>query len=123
MNKTVWQDTAVITKDKYLLGQTHAFFNRVPSGKPHYGPYPTYLVVKNFTIGDDFYIPTEFVDVERSSEQEIWLSITDGDIREKQFSIRPVDDAYEKVELPMREGSEQVVITSLEGRDDIKQLG
>lgn len=121
MDKTIWQDTAVITADKYLLGQTHSFQNRVETGKTHYGPYPTYLVVKNFSIGDDFFIPTNFIDVEKSTESEIWLTITDKQIREKNFTVRPVDDKYEKVELPLRDGKERV-ITEVEGRDDIKPL-
>lgn len=121
MDKTIWQDTAVITADKYLLGQTHSFQNRVETGKTKYGPYSTYLVVKNFSIGDDFFIPTDFVDVEKSTENEIWLSLTDKQIRQKNFTVRPVDDMYEKVKLPLRDGKERV-ITEVAGRDDIKPI-
>lgn len=122
MSKTIWQDTAVITADKYLLGQTYAFQNRIETeNKTKFGPYATYLVVKNFSIGDDFFVPTDFIDVEKSAEDQIWLTITDKQIRARNFTVRPVDDLYEKVELPLRDGKERV-ITEVEGRDDIKPL-
>lgn len=118
MSRTILQDTPVLTKDNVLLGQTHAYHRRVEQGKPAVSLYPLYLMIVNLTVGDDFYIPTDFIDDEKSTDDKIWLTLTEKEIEVKQYTRMPVDDHYQHEVLPLRPGSGQEIITTSDDDDD-----
>jgi hypothetical protein len=52
----------VWTADNQKLGLTEDVYHRLEGVDPDLGFYATYLKVQNFDYGDDFYIPTDFIE-------------------------------------------------------------
>lgn len=107
----ITKNTPVYTSDHYVLGQTHAYHHRLQKPHPELGLYPTFLMIVNFTIGDDFYIPTVFIDRDKSTNEEIWLTISKKEIEVKQYTRLPVDDHYHHEILPDGDGESEVPVS------------
>ena len=51
----------VWTADNQKLGLTEAIYHRLEGANPDLRLYASYLNVQNFEYGDDYYIPTDFI--------------------------------------------------------------
>lgn len=122
MMPKMYRNTNVRTADGKILGKTHAYHLRVNQPEPELGLYPSYLMVVNIHIGDDFYIPTVFIDEEHSTQDEIRLTITEQEIQKKQYTRLPVDDKYRHEELPLLEGRTLVDDISKEDQEKLSDV-
>lgn len=51
----------VWTEDGQKLGHPHRLYHRISSIDPALGYYASYLRVMSYDMGDDFYVPTDFI--------------------------------------------------------------
>jgi hypothetical protein len=51
----------VWTSDDVRLGIAHRLFHRSADVNPELQLYGSYLQVKNFDVGDDYYVPTDYI--------------------------------------------------------------
>jgi hypothetical protein len=63
----------VWTADHQKLGLIEAVYHRLEGVDPDLGYYATYLNVQNFDYGDDFYIPTDFIEGRDSKNGHLLL--------------------------------------------------
>ena len=97
------QNLPVLTVDEYRLGQLHTLYHRDEVAEPQHNLFPSYLMVVNLTIGDDYYVPTTYIDNTRRGETAVWLTLTRADIQNKQLTRTPqfiVDDRFTEEPLP-----------------------
>jgi hypothetical protein len=73
-----------------FLGQAHTLYHRQEPAEPELRCLPTYLMVVNMTIGDEFYVPTTYIDEARREEgTAVYLTLSRDDIEEKQLHPHP----------------------------------
>ncbi|MAT96995.1 MAG: hypothetical protein CL608_07625 [Anaerolineaceae bacterium] len=89
MTHNLKQNLPVLTADEYKLGQVHTVYHREETAKPESILFSSYLMVVNMTIGDDYYVPTTYIDDTRDGEAAVWLTLTHDDIKEKQLTRLP----------------------------------
>jgi hypothetical protein len=109
MKQNLKQNTPVLTADEYLLGQAHTLYHRQEPAEPELRLFATYLMVVNMTIGDEFYVPTTYIDEARREEgTAVYLTLSRDDIEEKQLTRIPqfiVDDRFEEEGLAPADNS------------------
>ena len=79
----------VLTAEGLRLGQTHTLYNRLSPAEPQLKLFAHYLMVVNFTIGDEFYVPTDYIDEAKSDETAVWLTRTKKEIEAEQLTALP----------------------------------
>lgn len=89
MTHNLKQNLPVLTTDEYKLGQAHTVYHREEAAKPERSLFSSYLMVVNMTIGDDYYVPTTYIDDTRDGEAAVWLTLTHDEIKEKQLTRLP----------------------------------
>lgn len=102
MNHELKQDLSVITADDYQLGQTHTLYHRQGPAYPERNLYSTYLMVVNMTIGDEYYVPTVFIDETRDDATAVWLTLSRDEINKMQLTRLPqfvADDEFTEEKL------------------------
>lgn len=102
MKYSLKENVPVLTSDEYKLGQTHTLYHRQLPARPEHDQFASYLMVVNMTIGDEYYVPTTYVDESKSDETAVWLTLTRDDIQEKQLTRLPqfvVDNQFHKERL------------------------
>ena len=90
----------VWTKDGKHLGQAEHLFHRTEEIKPEWGFYPHYLYVFSFDVGDDYYVPTDFI---AETNGKVTLSVTMDEVMEKTWTRLPnfiMEGKAEKEDLP-----------------------
>jgi hypothetical protein len=65
----------VWTSDDIRLGLAHRFFHRTRDVNPELQLYGSYLQVKNFDLGDDYYVPTDYMAGRDPASGRIRLSV------------------------------------------------
>lgn len=106
MKQNLKQALPVITADNYCLGQVHTLYHRLAEPQPELALFANYVMVVNMTIGDDFYVPTTYIDETHEAETAVYLTLTRDDVTDKQLTRIPefiVDGQFEEEKLP--EGS------------------
>ena len=86
------QSDEVCTSDGHRLGQAHALYHRTPAAEaadPDLKFYPTYLYVVSLDIGDDYYVPADFVAVRDPESNRVTLTATMADVMNKTWSRIP----------------------------------
>lgn len=61
METTIKKLDPVWTSDDQQLGVAECLYHRLADIDPAVGYYAAYLTVENFLLGDDYYIPTDFI--------------------------------------------------------------
>ena len=61
MDFTISKLEEVWTADDKKLGVANAVYHRLEGVNPELKYYASYLHVQNFDLGDDYYIPTDFI--------------------------------------------------------------
>lgn len=61
MSVDIKKSEEIWTSDHRKLGQAHRLFHRQKDVNPELKLYATYLYVVSFEMGDDFYIPIEYI--------------------------------------------------------------
>lgn len=93
----------VLTADEYQLGQVQALYHRNEPADPPNHIFASYLMVINNTIGDDYYVPVNVIDEQKSDETAVWLQLTRKAVLERQLSVVPhfiAADAFTETALP-----------------------
>jgi hypothetical protein len=70
--------------------------------------FASYLKVVNMTIGDDYYVPTTYLDEARDEGTAVHLTLTRTEIKGKQLTRLPqfiVDDQFTEEKLATGESS------------------
>ncbi|NIT55781.1 MAG: hypothetical protein GWN00_05955, partial [Aliifodinibius sp.] len=62
MELTISKLEEVWTADDKKLGVANAIYHRLEGINPELKYYASYLHVQNFDYGDDYYIPTDFIE-------------------------------------------------------------
>lgn len=103
MKQNLKQNTPVLTADEYLLGQAHTLYHRQEPAEPELRLFATYLMVVNMTIGDEFYVPTTYIDEARpEAGTAVHLTLTRDDIKDQQLTRTPqfvIDDQFKEEKL------------------------
>lgn len=63
------------TNDGRLVGQAHSLYHRLGDVDPELKLYATYLLVISFEIGEDYYIPTDFIEGRDPETGRVMLSV------------------------------------------------
>lgn len=78
----------IFTADGFELGQASSLYIR-PEADPQHRDYDQYLMVINLEEGDEYYIPTNYVDTQASATGEVRLSLTRSEIESIDLKQRP----------------------------------
>ena len=103
MKHILKQSLPVMTSDNYRLGQVHTLYHRLAEPQPELALFASYVMVVNIAIGDDFYVPTSYIDETRDAETAVYLTITRDDVTDKQITRIPefiVEGQFEEEKLP-----------------------
>ena len=85
----------VYTADEMLLGNAIAIFRRTDTVNPKEKLYAAYLKLFNFEMGDDFFVPTDFVG-ERDADGRLCLTIDMKTVKHETMERMPQFVAYEQ---------------------------
>ncbi len=72
---TLTKSDEVWTQDDYRLGHPNRLFHRTDGIDPDLELYADYVHVMSFDLGDDFYIPTDFIDGRNPENGRITLTV------------------------------------------------
>ena len=78
----------VFTADNSELGMAMSLYIR-PEADPGHGNFDQYLMVIHLEEGDEYYIPTNFIDAQTSETGHIRLSLTMAEIEESNLKQCP----------------------------------
>jgi hypothetical protein len=79
----------VWTADDKKLGVANAVYHRLEGVNPELKYYASYLHVQNFDYGDDYYIPTDFIDGRDQKTGKLSLRKTFQQILENTWTRMP----------------------------------
>lgn len=102
MQQNLKQNLPVLTADGYTLGQMHTLYHRNKPAEPENRLFAIYLMVVNFTIGDDYYVPAAYLDETKQDGTAVYLTLTRDDIKDKQLTRLPqfvADDQFTEEKL------------------------
>lgn len=85
----------VYSADDVLLGNAIAVYRRTDEVNPQLKLYAAYLKVFNFEMGDDFFLPTDFIG-ERSADGRLRLTINMNTVKHETMERMPTFVAYEQ---------------------------
>ncbi len=90
MNKDyLKKNLPVITADQFRLGRIHKIFHRLEAAEPQLKLFASYMMVINLTIGDDFYVPTDYIDETKTGATAVWLTLTKKEVKDEQLTTLP----------------------------------
>lgn len=69
------QSDEIWTQDGHLLGHPHRIYHRTKDINPILRLYADYVQVVSFEIGEDYYVPTDFIDGRYSDNGRITLAV------------------------------------------------
>lgn len=108
MKQDLKQNTPVLTADAYRLGQAHTLYHRQAAAEPEHKLFASYLMVVNMTIGDDYYVPTTYIDETKAGETAVYLTLTRDDIKDQQLTRTPqfiIDNRFKEEKLASGDSS------------------
>lgn len=91
----IQRNEAVYTSDDVLLGNAIAVFRRTDEVNPKMKLYAAYLKVFNFEMGDDFFVPTDFIG-ERSADGRLHLTINMNTVKRETMERMPNFVAFQQ---------------------------
>lgn len=96
METTIKKLDPVLTSDDQQLGVAESMYYRLVDIDPAVGYYAAYLVVQNFLLGDDYYIPTDFISG-RDSQGRVRLTVSLKAVLDHTWSRMPDFIAHHQV--------------------------
>lgn len=108
MKQNLKQNHPVLTADAYRLGQTHSLYHRQEPAQPELRLFATYLMVVNMTIGDEYYVPTAYIDETKAEKTAVYLTLTRQEIQTQQLTRIPqfiVEERCDEEPLPPGDSS------------------
>ena len=88
MTFDIRKSDTVFTADGAELGVATTLYVR-PEANPGRGDFDQYLMVVSLEEGDEYYSPTNFIDVPTSKTGKVRLSLTTAEIEESNLKQRP----------------------------------
>ena len=88
LQQQLYKFDEIWTRDGYLLGEAHHLCHRTQDIDPVLLLYPTYLYVVSFDIGDDYYVPLDFV-AGRDPDGRVTLAVTMKQIQDRTWTRTP----------------------------------
>ena len=76
------------TRDGYLLGEAYNLCHRTQDIDPVLQLYATYLYVVSFDIGDDYYVPLDFI-AGREPDGRVTLAVTMKQVQNRTWTRIP----------------------------------
>jgi len=89
MDFTINKLEEVWTADDKKLGVANAIYHRLEGVNPELKYYASYLHVQNFDYGDDYYIPTDFIDGRDQKTGKLSLRKTFHEVLENTWTRMP----------------------------------
>jgi hypothetical protein len=86
----------VYTADDVHLGEAIAIYKRQDEVNPGLELYAAYLKIFSFEMGDDFYVPTDFIASRDAENGTVKLSIDMHKVKHETFERMPNFVAYEQ---------------------------
>lgn len=86
---TINKRDQVFTEDNRLLGAANRLYHRIEEVRPELKHYETYLLVESFTVGNSFYVPTDFISDHDPQSGDIRLAVTAKKVENKTWTRRP----------------------------------
>ncbi|HEX6385635.1 MAG TPA: hypothetical protein VF177_13270 [Anaerolineae bacterium] len=79
----------VYTKDNVHLGKAHCLYHRTTEIRPEWGYYATYVYMVSFQLGDDYYVPTDFIAGRDPHNGHIILTVTEKKVANNTWTRLP----------------------------------
>ena len=79
----------VYTKDNQHLGAAQRLYHRTTEVRPELKYYETYMLVGSIALGDNFYVPTDFLAGRDPQTGRIVLSVTGRNVEKKTWTRLP----------------------------------
>jgi hypothetical protein len=89
MEDTIQEKDEVWTSDSVKLGVVHALHHRPNEIRPEDQLYGTYLEVYNFEIGDDYYVPLDFIASRDAEQRRLTLAVPMKEVMQRTWSRAP----------------------------------
>lgn len=89
MEDTIQEKDEVWTSDSVKLGVVHALHHRPTEARPEDQLYGTYLEVYNFEIGDDYYVPLDFIASRDVKQRRLTLTVPMKEVMHRTWSRAP----------------------------------
>lgn len=93
------QSDEIWTQDGHRLGHPHRIYHRMDEINPALELYPAYVHVLSFDLGDDFYIPTDFLNGRNADSGHVLLSVPMETVLKNSWDRLP-DFVIQKVARP-----------------------
>jgi len=85
----IYESDTVITADNYKLGQAVKLFHRHTDIDPEEELFAHYLMVANLEIGDEFYVPTDYLAAHDDAHGSHTLTLTLAEVKREQLTHLP----------------------------------
>jgi hypothetical protein len=89
MDFTVSKLEEIWTADDKKLGVANAIYHRLEGVNPELKYYASYLHVQNFDYGDDYYIPTDYINGRDSNSNRLTLKATFQEVLSNTWTRMP----------------------------------
>ena len=80
---------AVYTHDGIHLGEACCLYHRTQGVKPEWEQYASYVHVVSLEMGDDFYIPTDFIAEPDATRENIVLTLPMQEVERRTWTRIP----------------------------------
>lgn len=84
----LYKDDEFWTNDGHQLGRAHHLSHRLQDVDPVLQLYATYVHVVSMDIGDDYYVPTEYI-AGRSEDGRVTLTVSMGEVQDLTWTRVP----------------------------------
>lgn len=89
MEDTIQVRDEVWTSDGVKLGIVNALHHRLTEARPEEQLYGTYLEIYNFELGDDYFVPLDFVALRDAEQGRLMLSVPMKEVLQRTWSRAP----------------------------------
>ena len=86
---TIKKGAAVFTSDGTRLGQTVRLFHRLEGVDPEVKLFADYVQVRDWHLGDEFFVPTDFIDRVDPTSGDISLVVKLSRVDSEQWTRAP----------------------------------
>jgi hypothetical protein len=100
--KEIKKGVGVHTKDGTRLGRTVRMYHRLEGVDPDVKLYENYVLVRDWDLGDEYFIPTRFIDTIDEESGEIHLAVKLSTVNQEQWTRAPqfiYTDEGQEIEL------------------------
>lgn len=105
MEAELRQGDEIWTADGHKLGRADQLLHRLEGIDPELKLYASYLIVENFDLGDEYYVPTDFISGRDGDSGRLKLSVKHKRVLSETWTRMPdfvARNRYRKENLPGR---------------------